>query len=516
MEVDSFRPTCPTCHFISVRYRFLFNAVRGHHDSSMQLSRIVLYDHKGQPIRVVKTSSPSEDMRQIESPSIAASRISSSGVLPATVDLTLEAPTHVAAYELFTAVDKPGRDPVSWDFGALFADGTFVVVRSTARTSAPWARQTSYGYELLGSLTRPGATVPGRGVRGGARAGPAGNCSELLLLLLRGDTFRLGARGEQGASGAAPQIEVLRAIATNVMRPAVRMGWWVFPLADVSVAEHRIALFRNMTRDELLMDPRALRVHSRNGTQTLTVLEALRWTARVAGGLLRQAAWRSLLVLRADVVLKQRLRLPEPAFGTRSILVPFQVWDQPFTKLSHVPRVADNMIYVPRCRFAELIRALSSHGGQRNLHDLCDWLRGPVSYWVASRHDADSSRERNPLFRMVGRPEATTSCLRPPCDGGRERGQPCGWPPQSEPGEPQWPCGFTRCPRSTWEHEQWAAGVMATQRAFSAMQARSRMKAQVMQQVFSNRSTFRGPRHTQDRALLLETRRVPPSGRVVY
>ena len=231
------------------------------------------------------------------------------------------------------------------------------------------------------------------------------------------------------------------------------------------------------------MDARALRIRPRNETrptQALSVLEALRWSAHVAGGLLRQAAWRALLVLRADVLLKLPLRLPEPSFPTQSILVPFQVSDTPFNKQSGEPRVADNLLYVPRCRFANLVRALTAHGGRENLHDMCSWVRGPVGYWLSTRHDANSAHERNPLFRMVGRAEANTSCRWPPCGHPndalrwRARGQACGWPPASDPGDPA-PCTSARCARGTWERDEKAKGLSVSRSAF--LQAVARLRA---------------------------------------
>eukprot|EP00966_Prymnesium_polylepis_P068046 1581555-Prymnesium_polylepis.1 len=487
MEVERFSPSCPTCRLISLVYRFVFTAVRGSSHSGVQLSRVVLYDRDGRVIPVRRASSPGDVVvrsvhgvkRLVAEPAADAGSSGGpaaqkwhGGALPAVVDLQLEVPTHVAAYEIFTATDAPVRDPTAWNFGALQPDGRFVVLRSVARASAPWARNASYGYELLGSLTRPGAVVPG--VPGaGATVGPVGNCSELLLLLLRGDTFRQGASGARGESEIAPQREVLAAIAANVVAPAVRLGWWVFPLADVSAPAARSATFRALATEHLQMDARALRIHPRNETQptqALSILEALRWSARIAGSLLRQAAWRALLVLRADVLLKLKLPLPEPSFPTQSILVPFQVSDMPFNKRSGEPRVADNLLYVPQCRFANLVHALTAHSGRDNLHDMCGWLHGPVGYWLSTRHDANSAHERNPLFRMAGRPEANTSCKWPPCHPTnplqwRARGMPCGWPPASDPGEPA-PCTGARCAHSTWERDEKAKGLSVSRSAF--------------------------------------------------
>ena len=63
---------------------------------------------------------------------------------------------------------------------------------------------------------------------------------------------------------------------------------------------------------------------------------------------------------------------------------------------------------MPRPRLAALLAALRPHREYTHLHLLCDWLAAEgkgtlVDYFVKTRHDANSEREANPLYRMAGR-----------------------------------------------------------------------------------------------------------------
>ena len=81
--------------------------------------------------------------------------------------------------------------------------------------------------------------------------------------------------------------------------------------------------------------------------------------------------------------------------------------------------VADVLHLVPWCRFWEVLRVLQAlandvpNKGLANapsvndhLHSLCKRLRN-VRYWLPQRYDANSGRDNNPLYRMVGRREQT-------------------------------------------------------------------------------------------------------------
>lgn len=206
MEVDLFRRSCPLCDLVWVEYRFVFTGGRRGAAEGLSLSRLHLYNRERQHIPIVRTSVRGNLSFPNAPP--APGREGEGWV--AVLDVKLEAPSEIMAYEIFTSHQSPARDPTSWDFGALFPDGSFIVLRGVKQVSPPWERGASYGYEPLGSFVRPAARLPAE-IHPWGTLGPTGNCSELLLLLLRGDTFRKGGSGERGVSEAVPQLQVLTA-----------------------------------------------------------------------------------------------------------------------------------------------------------------------------------------------------------------------------------------------------------------------------------------------------------------
>ena len=53
------------------------------------------------------------------------------------------------------------------------------------------------------------------------------------------------------------QLNALSSLSTNVIAPAVRMGWWVFPMADVALPSHHEDAFRSTAKvpDPVRSDP---------------------------------------------------------------------------------------------------------------------------------------------------------------------------------------------------------------------------------------------------------------------
>ena len=145
-----------------------------------------------------------------------------------------------------------------------------------------------------------------------------------------------------------------------------------------------------------------------NATQLQSLVSTVRWTIELAAkGVVD--VWAALLLLRADLELKGVVRLPAPARSGCDLLLPFQTLD------GH--GVADTILYVPWCRVNELLRTLlrraatvtprASDGGPSHvdhLHRLCSWL-SDVRYLLPLMYDANTMRDNNPLYRMVGRPE---------------------------------------------------------------------------------------------------------------
>lgn len=147
-----------------------------------------------------------------------------------------------------------------------------------------------------------------------------------------------------------------------------------------------------------------------------------------------------------------------------------------------------------------------------------------MTYWLTTRHDANSALESNPLFRMVrlqratsnshsydlgahyhnshysplrstkmssasactflhestchlgqvGRAEAESSCSHRPCGRARPRGQACRWPrpPGVETSKQEEQCNHKRCGHWLWESTGGVAPRFTTHSAFEDALAR--------------------------------------------
>ena len=62
-----------------------------------------------------------------------------------TLRLTLPAAAQVVTYEFTTANDRPQRDPTSWTFGILRADGGYEVLGSVSDFVPPEGREAAFG-----------------------------------------------------------------------------------------------------------------------------------------------------------------------------------------------------------------------------------------------------------------------------------------------------------------------------------------------------------------------------------
>ena len=50
----------------------------------------------------------------------------------------------VTHYELWTAKDRPQRDPTSWQFGIVRPDGSFEVLSEMSEVDPPYKRESRY------------------------------------------------------------------------------------------------------------------------------------------------------------------------------------------------------------------------------------------------------------------------------------------------------------------------------------------------------------------------------------
>jgi len=236
------------------------------------------------------------------------------------------------------------------------------------------------------------------------------SCSGRLLLVLRGEAFRLGGhRTRNHTEDVAEQLGGLDTVYDHVAAPAAAQGWQVSLALDVFAPEHLVSvMITHLKKDPERLRPEALRWHltPTRPSQLASWADTLTWATSEA----RSTDWAAMLIVRVDLAFKQPLPLPRPCAMGRTILAPFQ---QSFLFGSHnsygVPRIADTLLLVPRARNEELARALaraSAADSKAVLHDVCNWV-GDVGFMVSPGHDADSQKEWNPLYRMLGRPAFT-------------------------------------------------------------------------------------------------------------
>jgi hypothetical protein len=108
-----------------------------------------------------------------------------------------------------------------------------------------------------------------------------------------------------------------------------------------------------------------------------------------------------LFVLRIDLLVKPMLRrIFDPKWD--KIMYPQACWVGGHLCKGR-PRVSDTMVYVPG-RLANS-RFFMNHGAAAS-HALFNGLQDDVGLMIDTFHDSDSSKDYNPLYRIVGRPES--------------------------------------------------------------------------------------------------------------
>ena len=144
-----------------------------------------------------------------------------------------------------------------------------------------------------------------------------GQCAapNTLMLLVHGQAFRQGSRLSTATTDSPAavdaQLRALRSLHQMVLEPAVRVGWAVEVLIDVSAPAAAASSLEVEARRLLGGWLNTVRVQPLLANQMRTVLANLEFalnTARV-----RPAAWRALLLVRVDVEWKRMVALPLPA-----------------------------------------------------------------------------------------------------------------------------------------------------------------------------------------------------------
>lgn len=235
-----------------------------------------------------------------------------------------------------------------------------------------------------------------------------------LLVVLRGEAFRSGAQHSRDTTkDRSSQWRVLESLKRHVLAPAAAQGWACTLLADVAAPqEHAETLRRRLYKEWHALD---VRVTSKpEPTQLRSMAHSIQWAVARA-----PPSWAAALFVRADLLVKSPLPLPSPARPGCSIWVPFQTLD------GH--GVADTIQFVPFCRFVEFYGAVAKRAAKvRNvkdkdsgkwranfldhMHALCEWVPG-IAYFTSKAYDANSAKDNNPLYKMVGRREQLAGAI---------------------------------------------------------------------------------------------------------
>lgn len=256
---------------------------------------------------------------------------------------------------------------------------------------------------------------------GGGRVAAA---SSSLLVLLRGEAFRMRHFSRQYATNPSPQVIALHALQSSVAGAASARGWnAISTCVDVVCAPHYETLLRAAVNTSLSRTIHAVRTlpEPMGESQSASLRASLEWcTSRPA-----LPSWTALLVLRVDALFFSKLPLPSPTdmdSDVNQMWVPFR--NRRGTALSPMglPRVSDVLLLVPRARFPEILRGLAAHPYSSELHSLCDWLAkadsgaprqrphsspmppscGTIRYLVETEHDSNTDTDpTNPLYRLV-------------------------------------------------------------------------------------------------------------------
>ncbi len=252
-----------------------------------------------------------------------------------------------------------------------------------------------------------------------------------LIILLRGLAFRSGGRAPQFRSGAlstggtiGTQLWALRSLKQNAIESATSAGWTVTLAMDVVVPSHRVQEWRAACSQARVFEKvaRVLERISpayRHDFQSSSILDGVEW---LAGQAPDEFAMRgALLLMRVDLVLRQPLPLPRPPDSDSRPIVPF-AYVESNKDGGCTKQYADTIIYVPTQGYEPFKRLLTSRKSN-SLHALAAAFNNDVRLFAPDANaEADASVHWNPLYSMIGRPEAKTIALQPNCSnvgGGR-------------------------------------------------------------------------------------------------
>ena len=236
------------------------------------------------------------------------------------------------------------------------------------------------------------------------------SASTPLVILIRGQAFRYGLRSSRNSSDTPDirvrQVAALSSLRKYVINPAVHNGWSVELVIDVDAPPTASSLVKDRCTSILWPYVSAVRVKALLATQMQTLLANLEFALHSTRA--SPAHWRALLLVRIDLRWKREVVLPPPGQVTYQMISPWRV-DTNLT--TGGAWLNDVFLFVPACRVSELWTALARRVALptetgRSLHFLCFHTACGVRFLEPCQFAANSYAERNPLYAMIGRPEA--------------------------------------------------------------------------------------------------------------
>lgn len=113
----------------------------------------------------------------------------------------------------------------------------------------------------------------------------------------------------------------------------------------------------------------------------------------------------TLLIIRIDIYLKERF-IKEYNADNNTVQIPFVLWSLNYKTPKGNPMLTDIIIHFPKIHYDKLY---ARYSGEVHDHDFLDIvpLEYEKEYSLMTRnfHDADSAKDFNPYYRMIGRTE---------------------------------------------------------------------------------------------------------------
>ena len=168
-------------------------------------------------------------------------------------------------------------------------------------------------------------------------------------------------------------------------------------------------------------DPAYVEPGTHANSQIQTILGSMRWViqsllvhhhphgasapalVRTAPDVLKHTHW---LIVRPDMRFQMALRLPRHPDWDQAVWSLWAIWPWLGRTPKRRDRLNDLLFFVPNRMTRPFVRALCEHDRSKSLHDFGDWMEPrQVRVLYPEKHmDADSGKQPNPLYDLIGRP----------------------------------------------------------------------------------------------------------------